>query len=80
MSAFIPTREGRWHYASGALDHVEERNCSLGCRRGMADPGAFFEFGPGGTCDILARIFLKEQIPELDDDGYNVTCTVREPL
>lgn len=82
MSAFIPMREQRWHYASDAMDHVEERNCALGCKRGLADPAAFAEFGPGGTCDILARVCIgdDEPIPELDDDGETVTCLVREEL
>jgi hypothetical protein len=79
---FRSTRDGRWHYSWEAVDHVEETNCARGCRWGAA-PGSpeDREFGPGGTCHVLARISLGDgdPIPELDDRGDRVVCLVREP-
>lgn len=79
---FVSARDGRWHYSFEAVDHVEEVNCSRGCRWG-AVPGSpeDEEFGPGGTCEVLARVSLGDgqPIPELDDRGDEVVCLVREP-
>lgn len=82
MAAFVPTREERWYYAADAMAHVEARNCALGCSVGLSTPEAFVEFGPGGTCHLLALVAVgtSDPIPELDDDGENVTCLAREAL
>jgi len=82
VTAFVSERENRWQYASEALTAIEAWNCAKGCARGLADPAAFEEFGPGGTCHLLALVALGDgqPIPELDDDGDTVTCTAREPL
>ncbi len=76
MSAFVSTR-GRYEYATLAIEDVEEFNCRFGCRRAVDVPGT----GPGGACDVLARMCLGggEIVPEIDDDGERLTCLVREP-
>lgn len=75
-------RDGRWHYSFEAVNHVEETNCARGCRFGAptGSPEAE-EFGPGGTCHVLAMVSLGDgqSIPELDDRGDHLVCLVREP-
>lgn len=80
---FRSRRDGRFNHSFEAIDHVEDTSCSLSCWRG-AEPGSpeAVEFGPGGTCDVLARVAIGdgEPIPELDDRGDEVVCLVRLPL
>jgi hypothetical protein len=77
---FIVGRESRLYYASDCIEHIEEHNCAKGCRLGLANPEAFADYGPGGSCDILARVMLEEPIPEIIDDGLILHCTARQPL
>jgi hypothetical protein len=78
---FRPGRDARWQYAGETIEAIEGWNCSKGrgCIRGAA-PGspAHEEFGPGGTCDLLADVFLRAQIDVMDDDGEVVTCRAYE--
>lgn len=80
---FRSRRDGRFSYSTEAIDHIESTSCSLGCRRGAA-PGSpeAEEFGPGGTCGVLALVAIGdgEPIEDLDDQGDRVVCRVREPL
>lgn len=79
---FHPCREGRWEYADQTVEAIERWNCAKGhgCTHG-AEKGSteWHEFGPGGVCNLLARIFMQEEIEEMDDDGRRVTCRDYEP-
>lgn len=76
---FRPRREGRWEYASDTVEHIERHNCRRGCVHG-AERGSeeWLSVGPGGSCDVLARVFLEDEVPELNDNGAVVTCTAFE--
>jgi hypothetical protein len=79
---FHPRREGRWQYAAETVEAVEQWNCSKGhgCTHGAEKGSVEWEdFGPGGTCHLLALIFLQEKIEEMDDDGKRVTCRSYDP-
>jgi hypothetical protein len=72
--------DGPFGYAYEAIEHVEKWNCSRGhgCVHGAA-PGDsdWTEFGPGGTCGLLATMSIGDQsIEEMDMDGGadHVTC------
>ena len=81
--AFVPRRDGRFEYAHDAIAHVERTSCAKGCVRAWQDgPDKVAEFGPGGTCGVLARVGLGdgEPVPELLDDGRRVVCEARWPL
>jgi hypothetical protein len=79
---YVARRDDRFAHSFEAIEHVETTSCSRGCLRGAA-PGSADEreFGPGGTCAILAEIAigLGEEVRELDDQGDQVVCLVREP-
>lgn len=66
--------DGPWGYATEAIAHVEEWNCSRGhgCLRG-ARPGSpeWTDFGPGGSCGLLASIAVggNEPIEAMTLDG-----------
>jgi hypothetical protein len=79
---FHPGREGRWEYADQTVAAIERWNCAKGhgCVHG-ADRGTaeWDDPGPGGTCGLLAQVFLQEPIAEMDDDGRRVTCRSYEP-
>jgi hypothetical protein len=78
---FLPRREARWEYAAETVDAIERWNCSIGhgCVHGAA-PGSpeWTDLGPGGTCSLLAQVFLQEEIQEMDDDSRRVTCNAYE--
>lgn len=78
---YIARRDHRFAYSTEAIEHVEQVNCSRGCRFGAA-PGSpeHEEFGPGGTCGVLALVAcgMGDEIPVLEDDGATITCTARE--
>lgn len=78
VEAFQPRREERWYHCDDLIRHVEEHNCSLGCKR--ATPNAAEEYGPGGQCTLLALACIEEPIPEWWDDGAVVHCRAREPV
>lgn len=65
-------------YAGDLVEIVERLNCSKGCTRSgtAADREAFG--GPGGHCEILARIDGRAEIPELDPRPDGPHCRVRE--
>lgn len=81
MTVYKPGRDHRFDHALDVVGHIEERCCSLGCKRGLIN-GTFLPEMPGGSCDLLMAIGLEQAdaIQGLDDDGTNVTCLVREPL
>jgi hypothetical protein len=74
---FRPGREARWGYAHETVEAIEGWNCSRGrgCVHGAA-PGSAeaAELGAGGTCSLLAAVFLQQPIGQMDDDGVRVTC------
>lgn len=76
---FHPRREGRWEYASQTVEHIERYNCVHRCVHG-AEPGSenWLSLGPGGSCDVLARVFTEPAVPELNDNGAVVMCTAFE--
>lgn len=79
---FTPRREGRWEYADQAVEAIERWNCSRGhgCVRGAERGSAEWDDpGPGGTCSLLAAVFLSDPIGEMDDDGRRVACRAYEP-
>lgn len=73
---YLPERDGRFHYAQDAVRDVERNSCSvgLGCRH-AGTRAAVKEFGPGGTCGLLAGLFLQDVQVEIRDDGERLTCT-----
>lgn len=79
---YVSRRDGRFAYSFEAIDHIEDVNCSKGCLSG-AKPGSAEdkEFGPGGTCPILASVAcgMGDVIPELDDQGDRIVCLARQP-
>lgn len=77
---YLPGREARFHHVGDTIAHVEEHNCSLGCRQGARNAAERRELGPGGSCDVLARLAFTDPVTELDDDGRVLTCKARQPL
>lgn len=79
---YVSRRDGRFAYSFEAIEHVEHVNCSKGCLSG-AKPGSAEdkEFGPGGTCPILASVAcgMGDVISELDDQGDRIVCLARQP-
>lgn len=72
--------QGPFGYAHEVIEHIEEHNCVLGCKR-AGTRAERAEFGPGGSCGVLAQVVLgDEPVPELDFDDRVITCTAREPL
>ena len=67
-------------YASDVIEIIERFNCAKGCARaGSADVIA--EVGSaGGSCDILARIWLQDPVPEIDPRDDGPVCKVRVPI
>lgn len=63
------------HYASGVVELVEKHNCSKGCT--VPDPKDVAEFGPGGTCGLLALLFTGDPIPEFEALPTHVVCHAR---
>lgn len=63
-------RDHRWEYAYETVQHIERRNCAMGCVHG--DPGS--EDEPGGSCEVLLDVILEQPTEELEDDGVNLTC------
>jgi hypothetical protein len=82
VTAYRSQRDHRFEHASDAILHIETVNCAWGCRRGAETAEELLEFGPGGTCGILAAVAAGtgEPVPELDDDGSQIECLVREPV
>lgn len=80
--AYRPQRDSRFEHASDAIEHIETVNCAWGCKRGAQTAEELLEFGPGGTCGILAQVSAGDGLPieELDDDGAQIECLAREPL
>lgn len=82
MTAYVTSRDNRFWYASDVVAHLEERCCSLGCRYGALTAVERAASGPGGSCDVLARVSQGDGdvIPEVDDNGKNLTCLRRVPI
>ena len=59
------------------VEHVERANCSWGCTRsGTAEERAVL--GPGGNCDLLARLGMgTEPMPEFDPLSNGLHCEAR---
>lgn len=64
-----------WNYADAAVRHVEEHNCSKGCA--VPTAAHIAEFGPGGTCGLLALLFTGDPIPEFEGTDTHVVCHAR---
>jgi hypothetical protein len=64
-------------YASGLVELVEQWNCALGCIVPTEADKA--EHGPGGCCELLARLFTGDPLPEFDPQPDRLVCTVRTP-
>lgn len=73
---YLPQRDGRFEYASDAVADVERNSCSrgLGCKH-AGTRAVVREFGPGGTCGLLAGICVESVQVEIRDDGERLTCT-----
>lgn len=75
-------RPGRGRYGEHSfetVEHIEKHNCSKGCVRGARTRAQWDEFGPGGTCGVLAAVSVAvDVVPELDDDGEKLTCSAFE--
>ena len=64
------------HYAYDLVEKIEQWNCIKGCTRaGPAEKVA--EFGPGGTCDLLAWVGMDFEITEFDSLPDRIDCTAR---
>lgn len=75
---FTPGRSERFDHANDVIEHIEAHNCILGCR--VPSRKAVEDYGPGGDCPFLARVYLEEPMPEFNDDGNILFCTERIPL
>lgn len=75
---YTPGREERFEYIADIIAHIEETSCSKGCK--VPDANDVAEFGPGGQCPILSRLYLELPVDELDDDGRDIVCQARQPL
>lgn len=63
--AYTPGRDGRFDYATDAIDHLEQRQCRFGCRHAInPEPGQ-----PGGSCLVLAHIAAEEPLEGVLGDG-----------
>lgn len=73
---YLPMRDDRFYYAHHAIEEVERTTCStgLGCKY-AGSRAEVREHGPGGTCGLLAGIFIEEVQVEIRDDGEHLTCT-----
>jgi hypothetical protein len=82
VTPYLPQRDSRFYYADDAIQHIEALNCQWGCRRGAKDTLEWNALGPGGGCEILARVAVGdgEPIDELEYDGTRIVCHAREPL
>lgn len=65
-----------WNYADDAVRHMEEHNCSKGCTVPTEQDKA--EFGPGGTCPLLAHLYADEPIAEFEGTTTHVVCHARQ--
>jgi hypothetical protein len=66
-------------HSSEMVDLIEEHNCIHGCTK-SGTRAARREFGPGGTCNILALVAMGDgPIPELDPRRDGPHCTARTP-
>jgi hypothetical protein len=74
---YMPRRDQRFEYATNAIEHIEEHNCSKGCA--VPKLKDVLEFGPGGACHLLAMIVAEIEVQEMDDDGVTITCRARIP-
>lgn len=67
-------------YASDVIEIIEGMNCAQGCAR-AGGPEAIAAMGSaGGSCDILARIWSQDPVPEIDPRDDGPVCKVRVPL
>lgn len=73
---YEPVRDSRFHYAHDAIAHIEQVSCGQGA--GCAHAGRrvdVLEHGAGGTCGILAGLFLGEVQADVLDHGDRLECT-----
>jgi hypothetical protein len=66
------------HYADKLIPLVEATSCGLGCVRSGTDK-ARAEFGPGGDCDVLARMTTPERVTEIEPRPDGPVCNARQP-
>jgi hypothetical protein len=67
-------------YAADVIEIIERANCAKGCAR-AGGPEAIASVGaPGGSCDILARIWDQQPVPEIDPRDDGPVCNARVPL
>lgn len=73
---YLPERDDRFHYAHDAVTEVERTTCGkgLGCKH-AGTRASVREFGPGGTCGLLAGICVEDVQVEIRDDGEHLFCT-----
>jgi hypothetical protein len=67
-------------YASDVIAIIEQFNCVKGCARAGDLVGPALGGSPGGSCDILDRIWSEEPVPEIDPRDEGPVCKVRQPL
>jgi hypothetical protein len=65
-------------HASDMIALVEKLNCVKGCRF-AGDAATRAQFGPGGDCGVLGRIWFEPEkgIPELDPQPAGPFCRKR---
>jgi hypothetical protein len=63
-------------YAGDLIEIIEAHNCVKGCTR-TGTPREIEDYGPGGTCEILARVSIPDAVPELDPRPEGPHCTAR---
>lgn len=65
-------------YSGDLIQIIERHNCLKGCTKSGTEAERE-EFGPGGTCNILARVSLgQDAVPELDPRPDGPHCTARQ--
>lgn len=63
-------------YAGDLIAIIEAHNCVKGCTR-AGTPREIEDYGPGGTCEILARVSIPDAVPELDPRAEGPHCSAR---
>lgn len=65
-------------YATDLIPMIEQTTCVRGCVKSGTDLDRV-QYGPGGTCLILANLGMGERMAEITPTGQGPVCTAREP-
>ena len=69
---YKPRRDHRFEYITEVIEHIEDKNCSLGCVNAIE--GEY----PGNDCPIMIDILLETPNPAIVDHGGWLECKARK--